>query len=300
MVAAYRPPRVPSVDEVGVWERAEKLSKRSIKKGSKIAGLQHVVSMMDLTTLEGKDTPGKIVSLCQKARRPLGNDGECPPVGAVCVYAPLVPVARRELEGSPVRVAAVASHFPSGQAPLEERVQDVKRAVDQGADEIDVVMNRNAFLAGEYAQVHDEFAQLKEACGKVHMKAILETGEIETFDKVRLAGQIAIDAGSDFIKTSTGKVQPSANMAVTLVMLHTIRDHYFHTGERIGMKPAGGIREAKEGLRYLATVKEVLGDAWLTPELFRFGASTLLNDVLQQLQKERLGYYQSGRYFSLP
>jgi deoxyribose-phosphate aldolase len=299
MKPSYIPPHVPSVDQVGVQERAAHFQSRSIKKASKEAGLAMVASMMDLTTLEGKDTPGKVASLCRKARRPLSN-GDCPPVAAVCVYPPLVPVAKKELEGSNVKIAAVATYFPSGQSSLAGRLEEVRQTVDMGADEIDMVISRHAFLAGEYEQVHDEVAATVEACGKAHLKVILETGELESYDAVRLASQICIDAGAHFIKTSTGKVQPAATLPVTLVMLETIRDHYLKTGNMVGMKPAGGIRTAKVALRYLAMVKEVMGDAWLSPDWFRFGASTLLNDVLLQMVKERTGRYQSDRYFSLP
>jgi deoxyribose-phosphate aldolase len=298
MPGTYVAPRVPLVDQVAADERAAKFGTRSIKKAAKEAGLKLVISMLDLTTLEGMDTPGKVQQLCQKAMRPL-LDGDCPPVGAVCVYPALVPVAKRELAGSTVKVASVATGFPSGQTDLGSRLGEVRRAVEAGADEIDMVINRNAFLAGDYALVYDEIAATVEACGKAHLKVILETGELQTYDRVRLGSQIAIDAGADFIKTSTGKVQPAATLPVTLVMLETIRDHYLKTGAQVGMKPAGGIRESKQALRYLVMVKETLGDAWLTADLFRFGASTLLNDALMQLVKERTGRYQSDRYFSL-
>ncbi|MCB9730006.1 MAG: deoxyribose-phosphate aldolase [Deltaproteobacteria bacterium] len=288
-----------TVDQVGVEERAARLSSRSIKKGAKVQGLRLAVAMMDLTSLEGRDTAGRIQSLCRKAMVPLpGSD--VPHVAAVCVYPPLVSVAKRALGRSGVHVAAVATYFPSGQAQLSERLDEVRRTVAAGADEIDMVINRNAFLAGDHAQVFDEIAACKEACGKAHLKVILETGELVTYDNVRRASLIAIEAGADFIKTSTGKVTPAATLPVTLVMLETIRDHYIRTGKMVGMKPAGGIRTAKDALRYLIMVKETLGDAWLSPDWFRFGASTLLNDVLLQLEKERTGRYQSDRYLSLP
>jgi deoxyribose-phosphate aldolase len=294
----YRPPQVPTVDAVAAKERAQRLSARSIKTEAKVQGLKMLIGMLDLTTLEGADTPGKVRSLCQKARTP-DPDHDYPSVGAVCVYPPMVPVARRQLEGSGVPIASVASYFPSGQAAIDERVEEVERVRDAGADEIDVVMNRNAFLSGRYAKVYDEISALADASGDAHLKVILETGELETYDAVRLASQIAIDAGADFIKTSTGKIKPAATMPVTLVMLEAIRDHYLDTGETVGMKPAGGIRKAKRALRYLVMVKETLGDEWLTPNRFRIGASSLLNDLLLQLEKERSGRYHSKRYLSI-
>ena len=294
----YRPPQVPPVDQVGVEERAAKFAARSIKRESKVSGLERIVSMIDLTTLEGNDTPGKVRMLCRKARRPLG-ERDCPSVAAICVYPSMVPVAREALEGTDIHIASVASYFPSGQASLDERTDDIEDAVSAGADEIDIVINRGAFLSGDYERVHDEIVAFKKAAGDAHLKVILETGELETFDNVRLASQIAIDAGADFIKTSTGKVKPAATMPVVLVMLQTIRDHYLKTGERIGMKPAGGIRTAKGALKYLAMVKETVGDPWLSPDLFRFGASSLLNDVLMQLEKQRTGRYHSERYLSI-
>lgn len=296
--ADYRPPQVPSVDEVAAKERAARLASRSIKKEAKVEGLLRLITMLDLTTLEGADTPGKVKSLCQKARTP-DPDRDYPPVGAVCVYPPMVPVAREQVAGADINVASVASYFPSGQAALDERVEEVERVRDAGADEIDVVINRNAFLSGEYGRVHREISALAEASGDAHLKVILETGELETYDAVRLASRIAMDAGADFIKTSTGKVTPAATMPVTLVMLEAIRDFYRETGRKVGMKPAGGIREAKPALRYLVLVKETLGDEWLTPERFRIGASSLLNDLLIQLEKERTGRYHSKRYLSL-
>lgn len=298
--SGYRPPQVPSVDEVAARERASRLATRSIKTEAKVEGLERLITMLDLTTLEGADTPGKVRSLCQKARTPAPDSGrDYPSVGAVCVYPPMVSVARDHLAGTDVRVASVASYFPSGQAALDERVEEVERVRDAGADEIDVVMNRNAFLSGEYGRVYWELSELAEASGDAHLKVILETGELETFDAVRLASRIAIDAGADFIKTSTGKVQPAATRPVTLVMLEAIRDYFLETGQKVGMKPAGGIRDAKLALRYLVMVKETLGDAWLTPNLFRIGASSLLNDLLLQLEKERHGRYYSKRYLSL-
>lgn len=287
----------PTVDKVMVEERAASLGKRSIKKQAKVAGLKLAVSMMDLTTLEGKDSPGKVSQMCQKARWP-HESPDIPSCAAVCVYPKLVPVAKRTLEGSTVKVASVATSFPAGLSALDVKLSDVRRAVEMGADEIDMVIDRGAMLAGEYGSVFDEIAAVKEACGPAHLKVILETGELGSYDRVRKASQIAMLAGADFIKTSTGKIVPAATPPVTLVMLEAIRDFYYATGRRIGMKPAGGIRTAKQSLHYLVMVKETLGDAWLTPDLFRFGASTLLNDVLMQLEKERTGSYQSGDYFS--
>jgi deoxyribose-phosphate aldolase len=294
----YRPPNVPPVDQVGVEERAAKLQSRSIKRDAKVAGMQMVVSMIDLTTLEGSDTPGKVRMLCRKAKRPIERE-DCPTVAAVCVYPSMVPVAVDEVGDTDINVASVATYFPSGQVPLDEKLEDIEDAVEAGADEIDTVINRGAFLSGDYETVYDEIRQSKAVCGDAHLKVILEVGELQTYDNVRLASEIAIDAGADFIKTSTGKVSPKASIPVTLVMLEAIRDHYLETGEKIGMKAAGGIRDAKESLRYLATVKETVGDEWLTPELFRFGASSLLNDVLLQLEKERTGRYHSERYLSI-
>ena len=288
----------PPVDAVAVEERAASLAKRSIKKSAKIAGLKLAISMMDLTTLEGKDTPGKVRQMCQKALRPLDSDGSLPSCAAVCVYPNLVPVAKEALAGSNVKVASVATAFPSGQSPLPVKLDDTRRAVELGADEIDMVIDRGAMLTGDYAKVFDEIAATKEACGAAHLKVILETGELGSYDVVRKASELAIAAGGDFIKTSTGKIQPAATPAVTLVMLEAIRDHFYATGRHIGMKPAGGVRTAKQALHYLVILRETLGDAWLTPDLFRFGASALLNDVLMQLEKERTGNYQASDDFS--
>jgi len=291
-------PHAPPVDEVSIEERVQALAKRSLKKGAKVAGLRLVIKMIDLTTLEGKDTPGKVRALCNKALLPLDSDPTIGPCAAICVYPNMVPTAKRALAGSTVKVASVATAFPSGQSPLSIKLEDVRRAVDLGADEIDMVIDRGAMLAGDYGKVFDEIAATKEACGEAHLKVILETGELGSLDTVRRASEIGIAAGGDFIKTSTGKIQPAATPAVTLVMLETIRDHYYATGRRIGMKPAGGVRTAKQSLHYLVLVKETLGDAWLTPDLFRFGASALLNDVLMQLEKERTGNYQAAEDFS--
>ncbi len=291
---------IPTVDQVMVEERAGAFTKRSIKSSAKLSGLKLAVSMMDLTTLEGKDTPGKVTHLCRKALQPADPRYQVPSCAAVCVYPNLVRHAKKCLQGTSVRVAAVATAFPSGQMPLSVKLEDTRIAVAEGADEIDMVIDRGAFLAGEYNQVFDEIAAVKAACSNAHLKVILETGELGTYDNVRLASQIAMQAGADFIKTSTGKVSPAATLPVTLVMLEAIRDFFYDTGIRIGMKPAGGIRTAKEALAYLVMVKETLGDDWLTPHLFRFGASALLNDVLLQIAKTIDGRYQSLDYFSLP
>ena len=288
----------PPVDAVALEERAASFAKRSIKKATKVAGLKLSVAMMDLTTLEGKDTAGKVRQLCQKALRPLDSDPSIGPCAAICVYPNHVSTAKEALAGSGVKVASVATAFPSGQSPLDIKLDDVRRAVDFGADEIDMVIDRGAMLIGDYAKVFDEIAQTKEACGAAHLKVILETGELGTYDVIRKASELAIAAGADFIKTSTGKIQPAATPPVTLLMLEVIRDHYYASGRRIGMKPAGGVRTAKQALHYLVIVKETLGDAWLTPDLFRFGASALLNDVLMQLEKERTGNYQAADDFS--
>ena len=292
------PLRSPPVDKVTVDERAASLGRRSLKRDAKIAGLRLAVRMCDLTTLEGKDTPERVRSLCAKARLPLETDPTVGPVAAVCVYPNLVPTAARLLAGSGVHIASVATAFPSGQSPIEVKLDDVRRAVGFGADEIDMVIDRGAMLAGDYAKVFDEIARVKEACGPAHLKVILETGELGSYDVVRHASDIAMAAGADFIKTSTGKITPAATPAVTLVMLEAIRDFYYATGRKIGMKPAGGIRTAKQALHYLVIVKETLGDDWLTPDLFRFGASALVNDILMQLEKERTGAYQGVDYFS--
>ncbi|HSQ61896.1 MAG TPA: deoxyribose-phosphate aldolase [Polyangiaceae bacterium] len=291
-------PASPPVDQVAVEERVAALAKRSIKKASKVAGLRLAVAMIDLTTLEGKDTAGKVRQLCRKALLPLETDPSIGPVAAVCVYPNLVPTAKKALAGSTVKVASVATAFPSGQSPLSVKLDDVRRAVELGADEIDMVIDRGAMLSGDYQKVFDEIAATKEACAQAHLKVILETGELGSLDIVRKASEIGIAAGGDFIKTSTGKIVPAATPQVTLVMLEAIRDHFMATGRKVGMKPAGGIRTAKQALHYLVILKETLGDAWLTPDLFRFGASTLLNDVLMQLEKERTGFYQAAEDFS--
>jgi deoxyribose-phosphate aldolase len=289
-----------TVDQVMVEERAAAFGKRSIKTSAKLAGLKLAISMMDLTTLEGKDTPGKVAFLCRKAMQPTDARYDVPPCAAVCVYPNLVRAAKKFLGDSGVKVASVATGFPSGLMPLRLKLEEVRTAARDGADEIDMVIDRGVFLSGDYARVADEIAAIKEACGDAHLKVILETGELNTYDNVRIASDIAMHSGADFIKTSTGKVSPAATMPVTLVMLEAIRDYFYETGIRIGMKPAGGIRTAKQALAYLVMVKETLGDDWLTPDLFRFGASTLVNDVLMQIVKIVDGNYQSSDYFSLP
>jgi deoxyribose-phosphate aldolase len=289
----------PVVDAVAVEARARSFATRSIKHGAKRAALELIVRMIDLTTLEGMDTPGKVQALCRKARAPHAARPEVPPVAAVCVYPALIPQARATLQGSPVKVASVATAFPSGQSFLELRLEEVIRAVEAGADEIDMVINRGAFLKGELARVHDEIAAVWEAAGPAILKVILETGELGSYDQVRRASDLAMRAGADFIKTSTGKVGGGATLPVSLVMLEAIRDHYLATGRAVGMKPAGGIRTAKQAWQYLVMVKETLGDAWLTPERFRIGASSLLNDVLMQWERLITGAYQSPVCFGL-
>ena len=301
-----------SVDEIGAKERAAMLASRSIKTESKMQALKLAVSMIDLTTLEGKDSEGKVIAMCRKAISPKPGDASIPHVAAVCVYPNLIRIARKTVEGSGVKVASVATSFPSGQYPLKVKLEDTKRAIFDGADEIDMVISRGEFLEGNYDFVFDEIRQIKECCvvnsealsqktGKktdVHLKVILETGELETFDNVRRASFIAMMAGADFIKTSTGKVQPAATLPVTLVMLEAIRDFYDDTGKIIGMKPAGGIKTAKDAIAYLVLVNETLGEKWLTPDLFRLGASSVLNDILMQIEKQKSGYYQSADYFT--
>jgi deoxyribose-phosphate aldolase len=286
------------VDQVGVEERCARFTTRSIKKETKVQGLKMVLSMIDLTTLEGKDTEGKVKQMCYKATHLHDILPGLPNTAAVCVYPSMVKTAKDALKNTNVKVASVATAFPSGQSTREIKIADTKFAVDNGADEIDMVISRGQFLKGNYNFVFDEIATIKEACGKARLKVIFETGELSTLDNVRRASEIAIDAGADFIKTSTGKISPAATMPVTLVMLEAIRDHYYKTGVMIGMKPAGGISTAKSALHYLVMVKETLGMAWLSNEWFRFGASSLANDVLMQLMKEATGVYQSSDYFS--
>lgn len=302
-----------SVDEIGTKERAAMLASRSIKTESKLWALKTAISMIDLTTLEGKDSEGKVHAMCQKAMHPKPGDNSIPHVAAVCVYPNLIKFAKDAVRDSSVKVASVATAFPSGQYPLKLKLEDVRRCVMLGADEIDMVISRGEFLSGDYEFVYDEIRQIKEMCtasgieyGKkisanhdVHLKVILETGELETYDNVRKASIIAMMAGGDFIKTSTGKVQPAATLSVTLVMLEAIRDYYNETGIKIGMKPAGGIKTAKDAISYLVLVKETLGEEWLTPDLYRLGASSVLNDILMQIDKQKTGYYQGADYFTL-
>ena len=287
------------IDKVGVEERVARFQTRSIKNESKKQALHMVLNMIDLTTLEGKDTPGKVQQMCYKAQHLHDVHPGLPTVAAVCVYPSMVSIARKALGNSSVKIASVSTAFPSGQSTREIKLADTKFAVDQGADEIDMVISRGKFLAGEYSFVFDEIAAIKEACGKARLKVILETGELCTLDHVRMASDIAIHAGADFIKTSTGKIQPAATMQVTYTMLMAIKDYYDQTGIMIGMKPAGGISTAKLALHNLVMVKEILGKPWLSNEWFRFGASSLANDVLMQLMKSESGLYQSPDYFSI-
>jgi deoxyribose-phosphate aldolase len=294
-----RLPRIGSIDQVAIEERASTLAKRSIKRESKVFALELAVRMTDLTTLEGADTPGKVAALASKAIRPDPSDPGVPSVAALCVYPNLVPVAKERLRGSDVKVASVATAFPSGQSPLEVKLEEVRWVVEHGADEVDMVIDRGAFLAGRYAKVYDEIVQVKQASGDAHLKVILETGELGTYDNVRRASLLAMAAGADFIKTSTGKLSSAATLPVALVMIEAIRDVYDETGRRIGFKPAGGIRNAKQAVQHLVLVHETLGVDWLTPDLYRFGASSLLNDILMQLRKQKTGRYQSPDYFTI-
>lgn len=287
----------PKIDQQGLLERAARFKSRSIKKSTKLDGLKLALSMIDLTTLEGKDTEGKVKQMCYKAMKP-DLEMDVPSVAAVCVYPSLVSVAKETLKGSKVKVASVATAFPSGQSDLKLRIEEVKYAVNQGADEIDMVISRGKFLQGEYTYVFDEVAAIKEACGKARLKVIIETGELGTPDQIRRASDIALYAGGDFIKTSTGKIAQAASMPVTLLMLEAIRDFHFKTGEMRAMKPAGGISDAKSALHYLVMLRETLGEKWMNNQWFRFGASRLANDLLMQLKKQESGYYQSADYFS--
>src|ERR671924_971189 len=294
-----RLPRIGSIDQVAVEERAGTLARRSIKREAKVFALELSVRMTDLTTLEGADTPGKVAALASKAIRPDPSDASVPSVAAVCVYPNLVPAAVERVRGSSVKVASVATAFPSGQSPLEAKLDEVRWVVDQGADEVDMVIDRGAFLAGRYAKVYDEIVRVKEACGGAHLKVILETGELGTYDNVRRASLLAIAAGADFIKTSTGKLPSAATLPVALVMLEAIRDVYHETGRRVGMKPAGGIRNAKQAVQHLVLVHETVGPEWLTPDLYRLGASSPLDDRLLPIGKEKTGAYQSPDYFTI-
>lgn len=289
---------LPGVDQVGLEGRAATLATRSIKKDSKIWAIDTAISMVDLTTLEGMDTDGKVRALCTKALHPDPTDPTCPAVAAVCVYGDLV-VTTRACVGDRVHVAAVATAFPSGRASMDVKLMDTKQAVADGADEIDMVIDRGAFLAGNYAKVFEEIVAVKEACGDAHLKVILETGELKTYDNVRRAGWLAMQAGADFIKTSTGKVSPAATLPVTLLMLEAVRDFADQTGTRIGVKAAGGIKTSKDAIRYLVMVNETVGEDWLNPDMFRFGASSLLNDLLMQRQRMRDGHYSGPDYVTI-
>jgi deoxyribose-phosphate aldolase len=291
--------RVSSVDQVGVEERVAALKTRSIKRQSKLWALDLAIRMMDLTTLEGKDTPGKVRALAAKGMHPQPGDPTIPSVAALCVYPALVEEARDALKGSTVKVASVATGFPSGQTFRDIKLAETGAAREAGADEIDMVIDRGAFLSGDYLAVFEEIVDVKDAAGDAHLKVILETGELETYDNVRRASVLAMAAGADFIKTSTGKVQPAATLPVTLVMLEAVRDFERQTGRQVGMKPAGGIRDAKQAIQYLVVLYETLGPRWMSPDWFRFGASSLLNDVLMQIEKERTGRYQGPDHFTL-
>ena len=290
---------LPGVDKVGLEARVARLGTRSIKTTAKAFALDLAIRMIDLTTLEGADTPGKVRSLCAKARRPDPSDPSCPPVAAVCVYPDMAAIAKHELAGSGVHVASVATAFPSGRSSLEVKLAETRMAVEAGADEIDMVIDRGAFLAGRYGTVFEQIAAVKQACGAAHLKVILETGELAAYDNVRRASWLAMLAGADFIKTSTGKVAPAATLPVTLIMLEAVRDFRAAGGRRIGMKPAGGIRTAKDAIKYLVLVNETCGPEWLDPDLFRFGASSLLNDLLMQRQKLASGSYSGPNYVTV-
>jgi deoxyribose-phosphate aldolase len=290
---------LPGVDQVGCEARTAGLSTRSIKTSAKAWALDLAISMIDLTTLEGQDTPGKVRALCSKAIRPDPADSTCPRVAAICVYPDMVETAKRALGQSGVHVASVATAFPSGRSSLDIKLRDTQDAVAAGADEIDMVIDRGAFLAGDFQLVFDEIVAVKQACGGAHLKVILETGELTTYDNVRRASWLAMLAGADFIKTSTGKIQPAATMPVTLIMLEAVRDFRAATGRQIGVKPAGGISNAKEAIRYLVMVNETVGDDWLDPDWFRFGASRLLNDLLMQRTRLATGRYSGPDYFTL-
>jgi deoxyribose-phosphate aldolase len=290
---------LPGVDQVGAEQRAASLGTRSVKAASKELALDLAIRMVDLTTLEGADTPGKVRALSSKALRPDPTDPTCPSVAAVCVYPDMVPFAKEVVGGSGVRIASVATAFPSGRSALDIKLADVRDAVDAGADEIDMVIDRGAFLSGRYLEIHDEIVAIKEACGVAHLKVILETGELQTYDNVRRAGWLAMLAGAHFIKTSTGKVSPAATLPVTLVMLEAVRDFREATGTMVGVKPAGGIRTAKDAVKYLVVVNETAGADWLDPDWFRFGASSLLNDLLMQRMKIRTGRYSGPDYVTL-
>lgn len=295
---------LPGVDAVGLEARTADLSTRSIKTSAKAWGLDAAIRMMDLTTLEGSDTPGKVRSLCAKAAQPDASDPDTPRVAAVCVYGDLVPVAKEALAGTGIAVAAVATAFPSGRAPLAVKLADTKAAVKAGADEIDMVIDRGAFLSGDFLKVFQQIEAVKQSClradgSSAHLKVILETGELGSYEDIRRASYLAMLAGADFIKTSTGKVSVNATLPITALMLEAVREWHETTGRQIGVKPAGGIRTAKDALRYLVLVKEIAGEAWLDPDYFRFGASSLLNDVLLQRQKLKRNYYYGSDYLTI-
>jgi len=291
--------RATVVDAVGLEERAASLAKRSIKRDSKLWALDLAIRSMDLTTLEGSDTVGKVVAMCAKAVRPNPVDSSVPSVAAVCIYPHLVPVAVGQLKNTGVKVASVAGGFPSGLGPLDARLREVREVMELGADEIDIVLNRSLFLGGQYAQAFEELAAAREAAGDTHLKVILETGELGSYDRIRQASVLAMAAGADFIKTSTGKIQPAATLPAALCMMEASREFFHETGRRVGVKVAGGIRQSKQAIQYLVLVYETLGPEWMTPDLFRIGASTLLNDVLMQIDKERTGRYQNPDYYTI-
>jgi deoxyribose-phosphate aldolase len=291
--------RTVAVDAVGLEERAASLAKRSIKKSSKLWALDLAIRCMDLTTLEGTDTVGKIVALCSKAIRPDPVDPSIPSVAAVCLYPQLVPVAAEQLAGTGVHVASVAGAFPAGLGPLDSRIREIAEVVELGADEVDIVLNRSLFLGGRYAQAYDELVAAREAAGAAHLKVILETGELGSYDRVRQASMLAMAAGADFIKTSTGKIGTGATLPTALCMMEAARDFHRQTGVEVGIKVAGGVRAAKQSIQYLTILFETLGANWMTPDRFRIGASTLLNDVLMQIDKERTGRYQGRDYFTV-
>lgn len=293
------PPKSPTIDAVGVAERAAKFAGRSIKKESKVAALKLALSMIDITTLEGEDTQGKVAQLAYKASHVHESYPGMPNCASVCVYPSMVGIVKKAVGNSGVKVASVSTAFPSGQAPMSVKIDDTKFAIDAGADEIDMVISRGKFLMGEHQFVADEIAQIKDVCGKnVHLKVIIEVGELSTYDNIRRASDIALYSGADFIKTSTGKVGGVANMVNSLVMIEAVRDYYYATGYKVGMKPAGGFSESKQALQHLCMIKEVLGEDWLTNERYRFGASRLTNDIVMQLLKEETGVYQSPNYIS--
>ncbi len=291
--------RAVAVDAVGLEERAASLAKRSIKKSSKLWALDLAMRCIDLTTLEGTDTPGKIVAMCAKAVRPDPLDPSIPSVAAVCLYPQMVPVAVQQLAGTGVHVASVAGAFPAGLGPLDARLREIQEVVELGADEVDIVLNRSLFLGGRYAQAYEELVAAREAAGIVHLKVILEVGELGSYDRVRQASMLAMAAGADFIKTSTGKIGSGATLPAALCMLEAARDFHGQTGVAVGVKVAGGVRKAKQAIQYLTLVHETLGADWMTPDRFRIGASTLANDVLMQIDKERTGRYQGPDYFTI-